>query len=190
MTGQGDKPSEKGCKSPGGRGTAASHAGVPPSPVGRDRKNWAEQDRNEFHRCYNEAEELFLLGKDLSEISDTLKVTVERLQTWNEKYDWPTKLVAMMTSPAGIAAILRERLRKEVQVTMVRDKLNLEQIEQVSRMTTLINKIEDGGFNFLAAASMVLRRFSSFLRQNISDKDEYHNVSTWVQNFLRTLTDV
>jgi hypothetical protein len=115
---------------------------------------------------------------------------MERLGVWSEKYGWQSKLVAMMTSPAGIAAMLREQLRKEVQVTVAQGKMDLEAVERITRLTALINKIEDGGFNFLAAASTVIRRFSHYLRSQCSDREEYHLVSAWVQNFLRTLTDV
>jgi hypothetical protein len=160
------------------------------SPGTHNREAEISRDQIDFHRCYNEAEELFLLGQSLESIASQLSVTVDRLSGWSGKYGWPEKLVAMMTSPAGIAAMLREQLRKEVQVAVTQSRLDLEGVERISRLTVLINKIEDGGFNFLAAASTVIRRFSHYLRSQCSDREEYHLVSTWVQNFLRTLTDV
>lgn len=147
------------------------------------------RDQIDFHRCYNEAEELFLLGQSLESIASQLNVMVARLEGWAEKYGWRAKLVTMMTSPSGIAAMLREQLRQEVRVTVTQGKMDLEAVERITRLTTLINKVEGGGFDFLAAASVVIRRFSVYLRGKCSDREEYHLVSTWVQNFLRTLTD-
>jgi hypothetical protein len=152
--------------------------------------NWADRDRLDFYRCFNEAEDLYLIGCSLETISDRVKVTVKRLENWKERYVWETKKAAMMETPRGIGAMLREHLRVQVQEAMEKKELNPEKLEEIGRLTGLISKIEGGSANILAATLEVLKGFSVWLRKQCENADEYHLVSGWLQNYLRVLTDV
>ncbi len=152
--------------------------------------NWADRDRMDFFRCFNEAEGLYLLGYSLREIEARLQVLPDRLTAWAEKYQWQAKREAMMVSPKGIGAMLHEVLQKQMQELIVKDALTVEEVEKITKLTTLIKKVEAQGGNFFAAAIEVMRAFSVWFRKNCDHRDEYHQVSTWIQNYLRTLTDV
>jgi len=154
------------------------------------RANWASRDQNDFYRCFNEAEELYLIGCDLETISKQLRVTVERLQNWKERYIWDRKKAAVMETHRGIGAMLREHLRKEVEATLAKPDVSPEDLENIGKKTALISKIEAGGTNLLAATLEVLKGFSVWIRKNCDGQEEYNLVSAWVQNYLKALTDV
>jgi len=156
-----------------------------------DDKNWADRDRIDFHRCYNEAEGYYLAGLTLEEIGQRLSLSLERLDGWEKEYEWKKKRAAVMTSPRGIGTILREKLQRQVEVLASGNGvLEVDKVEEITKLTLLITKIEGAGGNILAAMVEVLREFSRFLRANIGDRDQYHLVSSWVQEFLRSKTDV
>lgn len=144
----------------------------------------------DFGRCYNEAEGAFLAGGSIPVIATRYSVSIERLRGWMEKYCWEKKKAAAMTNPRGIGAMLRDKLQKQVERAMEAPELNVEKVEEITKLTILINKIEGAGGNILAAMVEVLRDFSRYLRENIADRDQYHLVSSWVQEFLRSKTDV
>lgn len=133
---------------------------------------------------------MFLAGSELSEISKAHKVTVQRLQAWKKKYRWEAKRQAMLESPKGIGAMLRENLRKQVQQQVGAEQLELAQVEEITKLTKCIKEIEGCGGDFFAAAVEVLRDFSVFIRKNIPDRETYELVSSWVQEYLRSKTDV
>lgn len=156
----------------------------------KDDSKWADRERMDFGRCYNEAEGAFLAGGSLEAISARYSVSLDRLQGWAKKYCWEEKRSAAMTNPRGIGAMLREKLQQQVEKCMAEPELNVEKVEEITKLTLLITKIEGAGGNVLAAMVEVLRDFSRYLRENIGDRDQYHLVSSWVQEYLRTKADV
>jgi uncharacterized protein YjcR len=156
-----------------------------------DDKNWADRGRIDFHRCYNEAEGYYLAGLSLDEISERLSLDLERLRDWEKEYQWKAKRAAMITSPRGIGAMLRERLQRQMEkMSASTGDLEVDEVKKITELTLLINKTEGAGGNVLAAMVEVLRDFSRYLREHIGDRDQYHLVSSWVQEYLRSKTDV
>lgn len=144
----------------------------------------------DFGRCYNEAEGAFLAGGSIPAIAARYSVSIERLRGWMEKYCWEAKKSAAITNPRDIGVMLREKLRKQVEACMSAPELDVVKVEEITKLTLLITKIEGAGGNILAAMVEVLRDFSRYLRENIGDRDQYHLVSSWVQEYLRTKADV
>jgi hypothetical protein len=155
-----------------------------------DDSNWTDREQIDFQRCYNECEAMYLAGSELPEIATQQGVTLKRLQGWHKKYVWDAKRQAMLESPKGIGAMLRENLRKQVQKLAGGDQLKVDQVEEITKITKCIKEIEGCGGDFFSATVEVLRGFSAFIRKQISDRETYHLVSSWVQEYLRSLTDV
>lgn len=161
------------------------------SPENKENKaNWASRKQIDFHRCYNECEAMFLAGNDLPAIAERYEVSQARLEEWREQYFWDRKLAAMLTAPKGIGAMLREKLRQQVQAQLEADQIDGAKVEEITKLTKCIKEIEGFGVNVLAATVEVLQGFSVFIRKNISDRDTYSLVSSWVQEYLRSLADV
>jgi hypothetical protein len=144
----------------------------------------------DFHRCYNECESMFLAVGTLAEIAKQYGVTLQRVKDWHKKYLWAKKLSATLESPKSIGAMLRESLRKQTQALVGKNQLKVEQVEEIAKITTCIQKIEGAGVNVLAVTMEVLMGFSTYIRKNIPDRDQYQLVSSWVQEYLRSLADV
>jgi hypothetical protein len=155
-----------------------------------DDSNWTDREQIDFQRCYNECEAMYSAGSELSEIAKQYGLTLKRLQGWQKKYLWDAKRQAMLESPKGIGAMLRENLRKQVQQQVGAEQLDLAKVEEITKITKCIKEIEGCGGDFFAAAVEVLRDFSVFIRKNIPDRETYELVSSWVQEYLRSKTDV
>jgi hypothetical protein len=144
----------------------------------------------DFQRFYNESEAMFLAGGKLPEIAKQYGVSLDRLKEWHKKYFWAKKLSATLESPKSIGAMLRENLRKQTQALVGKGDLKVTDVEEIAKITSCIQKIEGCGVNVLAVTMEVLMGFSAFIRKNIPDRDQYQLVSSWVQEYLRSLADV
>lgn len=153
-------------------------------------ENWGDKQRIDFFRCYNEAEDLYLEGWSLPEIAKHHNLLEMRVFQWCDKFQWERKREIMMSAPNGIGAMLREKLRKQVEAALGDDKLETENVEEISKMTKLINQMDGGKVEFQAAAIQAIQNFAVYLRKMCSDRDEYYLVSGWLQNYLRSVTEV
>jgi hypothetical protein len=86
--------------------------------------------------------------------------------------------------------MLRENLRKQTQALVGKGDLKAADVEEIAKLTSCIQKIEGCGVNVLAVTMEVLMGFSAYIRKNIPDKDQYQLVSSWVQEYLRSLAEV
>jgi len=149
-----------------------------------DRKR---DDMQDFYRCYNDAESLYLAGVELPEIATRLGVAIERLVRWFDEYQWTQRRRALMEVPRGVGAMLREQLRRQVEAQMGPEKLlAIKNVEEIARLTKLIANIEGEGAPKEAATIEVMREFSAYVRKEAPDREEFYLLASYIQNYLRT----
>jgi hypothetical protein len=133
---------------------------------------------------------MYFSGAGLEEISQRHNVMIGRLKEWEVEYNWSGKKAALMESPIGIGVMLREKLRQQVHCQTQGQELTVEQVGKITKLMKCIKEIEGCGGDVLAAAIEVLSDFSRFIRERTQDREVYAQVSSWVQEYLRSKTDV
>jgi hypothetical protein len=142
------------------------------------------------HELYfEEAQSLFLAGKPLEEIGERLPVPLQTLKTWLARGQWEEKRRQVPVSPRWLGEALKGILREKAGKLLARGDLKPQELEEITKIFTLIDRLCSQGWDLKAAALEVMDRFSDFLRGWVTDADELKRISQRMQEFFRRLED-
>jgi hypothetical protein len=122
-----------------------------------------------------DAQSLFLAGKNLEEIQDLLPVSLVTLKRWHQEGQWEEALKGILREKAG-------RL-------IVKGDLKARELDELTKIVTLLDRLCSQGWDMRAAALEVMDRFSDFLRGWVKDQEELKRISHRVQEFFRQLEE-
>jgi hypothetical protein len=138
---------------------------------------------------FEEAQSLFLAGKELEEIGELLPVTLQTLKRWHQEGQWEDKRRQVPVSPRWLGEALKGLLREKTGNLLARGELKPQELDELSKIITLIDRLCSQGMDIRAAALEVMDRFSDFLRGGVTDQEEIQRISHRVDEFFRQLED-
>jgi hypothetical protein len=138
---------------------------------------------------WEDAQSLFLAGKELEEIEALVPVTLPTLKKWHQEGQWEEKRRQVPVSPRWLGEALRGVLREKAGKIIISGDLKTQEVDELTKIVTLIDRLCSQGWDIRAAALEVMDRFSDFLRDWVTDQDELKRISFRVQEFFRQLEE-
>jgi hypothetical protein len=138
---------------------------------------------------WEDAQSLFLAGKELEDIKNLLPVALTTLKRWHQEGQWEQKRHQVPVSPRWLGEALKGVLREKAGRIIVRGDLKTQELEELTKIVNLIDRLCSQGCDIRAAALEVMDRFSDFLRGWVKDPDELKRISYRVQEFFRQLEE-
>jgi len=80
-------------------------------------------------------------------------------------------------------------LREKAGRLIVKGDLKTQELDEISKIVTLLDRLCSQGWDLRAAALEVMDRFIEFLRGWVKDQEELKRISFRVQEFFRQLED-
>jgi len=138
---------------------------------------------------FDEAQSLFLAGKELAEIAGLLPVGRSTLRRWQQEGQWEEKRRQVPVSPHWLGEALKGLLREKTGHLLIRGELKPQELEELTKIITLIDRLCSQGLDIRAAALEVMDRFGDFLREGVTDQEERNRISQRVEAFFRQLEE-
>jgi len=138
---------------------------------------------------WEDAQSLFLAGKELEEIQELLPVALQTLKRWRQEGQWDEKRRQVPVSPRWLGEALKGLLREKAGRLIATGELKPPDLDELTKMVTLLDRLCSQGWDIRAAALEVMDRFSDFLRGGVTDQEELKRISFRVQEFFRQLEE-
>ena len=136
-----------------------------------------------------DAQSLYLAGKNLEEIQELLPVALVTLKRWRQEERWEEKRRQVPVSPRWLGEALKGILREKAGRLIIKGDLKAPELDELSKIVTLLDRLCSQGWDMRAAALEVMDRFIEFLRGWVKDQDELKQISYRVQEFFRQLEE-
>ncbi len=138
---------------------------------------------------YAETQSMYLAGKELREIQEVYPVSRQTLVRWQQEGQWDEKRRQALVSPRWLGKALKGILREKTGRLLTKGDLTPPELEELSKLITLIERLCSNTWDIRSAALEVMDRFSEFLREWVKDKEEIRRFSSWMQEFFRKLEE-
>jgi len=138
---------------------------------------------------FEDAQSLFLAGKELEEIAGLLPVALQTLKRWHQEGQWEEKRRQVPVSPRWLGEALKGILREKTGNLLIRGDLKSQELDEVAKIITLIDRLCSQGLDIRAAALEVMDRFGDFLRGGVTNQEELKRISQRVDEFFRQLEE-
>lgn len=148
-------------------------------------KRRQQRSRTKRDLYFKEAESLYLSGLDLQEISGILPVAYQTLRQWCREGLWEEKKGLAAEHPRLLAELLKGLLRRKVQDLLQRGDLEVGAVEELHRLSNIIERLQEQGWDSRAAVVEVMGRFSDFLRRRVQDKEELRRWAGLLEEFFQ-----
>jgi hypothetical protein len=145
------------------------------------------QGKRELH--FDEAQSLFLAGKELEEIAELLPVALKTLKRWQADGKWEAKRRRVPVSPRWLGEALKGILREKTGKLLAKGDLKPQELEELTKIITVMDRLCSQGWDIRAAALEVMDRFTEFLRGWVQDQEELKQISHRVEEFFRQLEE-
>jgi hypothetical protein len=136
-----------------------------------------------------DAQSLFLAGKELEEIKELIPVALPTLKRWHQDGQWEEKRRQVPVSPRWLGEALKGVLREKAGKIIVKGDLKSQELDELTKIVTILDRLCSQGWDMRAAALEVMDRFSDFLRGWVTYQDELKRISFRVQEFFRKLEE-
>ncbi len=136
-----------------------------------------------------DAQSLYLAGKDLKEIQELLPVALVTLKRWHQEGRWAEKRRQVPVSPRWLGEALKGILREKAGRLIIKGDLKTPELDELSKIVTVLDRLCSQGWDMRAAALEVMDRFSDFLRRWVTDQEELKRISCRVEEFFRQLEE-
>jgi len=150
-------------------------------------KKRVRQGKRELY--FEEAQSLFLAGKELAEIREVLPVALQTLRRWQRDGQWEEKRRQVPVSPRWLGEALKGILREKTGNLLIKRDLRPQELDELTKIITLLDRLCSQGWDIRAAALEVMDRFSEFLRNWVTDQEELKKISFRVQEFFQQLEE-
>jgi hypothetical protein len=131
------------------------------------------------------AEEYYLRGLSCEAIAKEMKLTARQVNRWRSEYCWVEKRAEVLENPRSVADMLRDKLREQVAIVTISGNINIEQLDEISKMTKLIKEIAGEGYQLLAATIEVMHLYLDFVRNH--NTEDFETVFKYSGEFFREM---
>jgi hypothetical protein len=136
-----------------------------------------------------DAQSLYLAGKELAEIQHLLPVALVTLKRWQQEERWEEKRRQVPVSPRWLGEALKGILREKAGRLIIKGDLKAPELDELTKIVTLLDRLCSQGWDMRAAALEVMDRFIEFLRRWVKDPEELKQISYRVQEFFWQLEE-
>jgi hypothetical protein len=141
-----------------------------------EKKKKAKKSKRDLY--WEDAQSLFLAGKELEEIKDLVPVSLLTLKKWHQEGQWEEKRRQVPVSPRWLGEALKGVLREKAGKIIVKGDLKTQELDELSKIVTLLDRLCSQGWDMRAAALEVMDRFSDFLRTWVQETPEEKGLDT------------
>jgi hypothetical protein len=145
--------------------------------------------RNKRELFFKEVQSLYLAGKDLEEIQEIFPLTLQTLKRWHKDGRWEEKKRHALVSPRWLGEALKGVLREKTGKVLAKGDLKPQELDELTKIITLIDRLSNSGWDIRAAALEVMDRFSEFIRSWVKEPEEIKRITLWMQEFFRILEE-
>lgn len=145
--------------------------------------------RGKLEHYFEEVQSLYLAGKSLEELQELYPIPLPTLKRWHKEGRWEQKRRQAMVSPRWLAEALKGVLREKTGRVLAAGDLKPQDLDELTKIVTLIDRLCHSGFDLKAAALEVMDRFSDFIRTWVKEPEDLKRFSLWLQEFFRTLEE-
>jgi len=138
---------------------------------------------------FEEAQSLYLSGKGLEEIQGVFPVALATLKRWRQEGHWEEKRRQVLVSPRWLGEALKGLLREKTGRLLVKGDLKPQELDELTKILALIDKLCCQGWDLRGAALEVMDRFSEFMRSWVTDPEELKTFTARMQEFFRKLEE-
>jgi hypothetical protein len=138
---------------------------------------------------FEDAQSLYLAGKGLEELQDYFPVALPTLKRWHLEGQWEEKRRQVPVSSRWLGEALKGILREKAGRMLEKGDLKTQELEELTKLITLIDRVSNQGWDLRIAALEVMDRFGDFLRGWLTDPDEMRRLTTMMQEFFRKLEE-
>jgi len=138
---------------------------------------------------FDDAQSLYLAGKGLEEIQELLPLAPTTLKHWHKEGQWEEKRRQVPVSSRWLGEALKGILREKAGKMLEKGDLKPQELEELTKLLTLIDRMGSQGWDLRTAALEVMDRFGAFIRGWVTDPEELRRLTTMMQEFFRKLEE-
>lgn len=149
-------------------------------------KKGAKKRKSKRDLFYEEAQSNYITGMELAEIEKILPVTRRTLTIWKTLGHWQRKRELVTEHPRLISEALRGLVKQKVKVLLSNlDEINLSKIEELNKIISLIDKLQERSWDERAAIVEVMSQFGEFARRQVGEKKELKLLAQLMEKFFQ-----
>jgi hypothetical protein len=138
--------------------------------------------------CYDEARALFIAGKELTEIAETLHVSHETLKEWQSSGLWERKKELVADHPKLIGETLKGLVKQKTKALLDNsENINLSDIEELTKFIILIERLEENSWDERAAVVEIMSLFSEFFRRQVREQEKLRFLTKLMEKFFEEM---
>ena len=138
--------------------------------------------------CYDEARSLFIAGKELKEIAETLHVSHETLKEWQSTGLWERKKELVADHPKLIGETLKGLVKQKTKALLDNpENINLSDIEELTKFIILIERLEENSWDERAAVVEIMSLFSEFFRRQVREQEKLRFLTKLMEKFFEEM---
>ena len=154
------------------------------------KKKISYQRKNEKDRYYDEAHSLFITGTELEKIIETVPVSLSTLKKWQSVGVWERKKELVTEHPKFIGEALKGLVKQKVKKLLSsKDEINLSNIEELNKILSLIERLEEHSWDERAAVVEVMSLFGNFARRQVGEKEDLKNLAKLMEKFFQEMEE-
>jgi len=143
--------------------------------------------KQEFY--FEEVQSMYLAGKSLEELQELFPIPLPTLKRWHKEGRWEQKKRQALVSPRWLGEALKGVLREKTGRVLARGDVKPQDLDELTKIVTLIDRLCSCGWDIRAAALEVMDRFSEFIRGWVKEPEDIKRFSLWMHEFFRILEE-
>lgn len=148
------------------------------------------QKKSEKDQYYDEAHSLFITGTELEDIIETIPVSLSTLKKWQSVGAWERKKELVTEHPKFIGEALKGLVKQKVKKLLEsKDGINISNIEELNKILSLIERLEEYSWDERAAIVEVMSLFGNFARRQVGEKEELINLAKLMEKFFKEIEE-
>ena len=148
-------------------------------------KKKSRKSKSKRDLYYEEAQSNFITGMALDEIEKIVPVSIATLKDWKTLGHWDRKKELVAEHPRLISEALRGLVKKKVKDLLTKnDDISLKKIEELNKIISLIDKMQEQSWDERAAIVEVMSQFGDFARRQVGEKKELKMLAQLMEGFF------
>ena len=138
----------------------------------------------------DEAQSLFMTGSKLEQIAETLSICPETLKEWQSDGLWERKKELVTEHPKLMGEVLKGLVKEKIKkILSSENQINLSNIEELTKIINLIDRLEEHSWDERAAVVAVMSLFGKFARRQLEEKEELQLLAKLMEKFFEEMEE-
>ena len=148
-----------------------------------DKKKKSKQDL-----FYEEARSLYITGWKLEKIAKALEVPLKTIKNWQSFGQWEMKKELVAEHPKLIGEALKGLVKQKVKTLLDnKNELNSGNIDELTKLISLIERLEEQSWDERAAVVEVMSLFGDFARRQVGEKEDLQLLAKLMEKFFEEM---